>query len=585
MKNLFTFLLLLITTTSIAQFGNASYTNVTAKNKLTVGGKSVTSISDDSSLVGNSHVALVTEYAVKNFLQNHIAALSISTSHTFVVASQAAMLALAAGVGDVAIRTDDTTTYILQSLPASTLGNWVPLLSPTSPVLSWNGRVGDIIPQVGDYAFSDLSVHPTTLAGYGITDAFTVGIANTLYEPLFGHNTAFNKNYGTASGTTAEGNDSRILNGQIAFGWGNHASAGYYKASNFVANTDYLSPIVTTPGTFTKLTLNAFGQITGGVAATTSDIAEGSNQYFTLPRARTSISLTTLGSGAATYNSGTGILNIPIVSGGGGGSVVDFIANNLSGFFTTSVATSTSTPTISFTIVNAGAHVFWGNNTGSTGAPSYVQINKADVNGIGNIDNTSDANKPISTAAQNAFNLKADQTSISNINNTSDANKPISTATANALALKATIQALTDSCAALRLKLGQKVDTSYRDTTALGQGLKMNLAANPKMLYLLANDPGNINAQVGTTYTLLASDGGKVITMNNAAAITLTIPASLGAGFNCTIIQMGAGQVTFAASGTVLRQADNLTKTAKQYAKVTLIAVAANTFVLDGKML
>lgn len=34
---------------------------------------------------------------------------------------------------------------------------------------------------------------------------------------------AFNKNFGTTAGTVAEGNDSRILNGQTAFGWGNHS--------------------------------------------------------------------------------------------------------------------------------------------------------------------------------------------------------------------------------------------------------------------------------------------------------------------------------------------------------------------------
>ncbi|AXQ66568.1 MAG: chaperone of endosialidase [Caudoviricetes sp.] len=42
-------------------------------------------------------------------------------------------------------------------------------------------------------------------------------------EPSFSKNTAFNKNFGTTVGTVAEGNDSRILNGQTAFGWGNHA--------------------------------------------------------------------------------------------------------------------------------------------------------------------------------------------------------------------------------------------------------------------------------------------------------------------------------------------------------------------------
>lgn len=39
-------------------------------------------------------------------------------------------------------------------------------------------------------------------------------------ENSFTKNTAFNKNFGTTSGTVAQGNDSRILNGQTAFGWG-----------------------------------------------------------------------------------------------------------------------------------------------------------------------------------------------------------------------------------------------------------------------------------------------------------------------------------------------------------------------------
>ena len=43
-------------------------------------------------------------------------------------------------------------------------------------------------------------------------------------------NTAFNKNFGTTVGTVVEGNDSRILNGQTAFSWGNHA--GLYPTYN-----------------------------------------------------------------------------------------------------------------------------------------------------------------------------------------------------------------------------------------------------------------------------------------------------------------------------------------------------------------
>ena len=47
-------------------------------------------------------------------------------------------------------------------------------------------------------------------------------------------NTAFNKNFGIATDTVAMGNDSRIINGQTAFNWGNHAAAGYQQSSNAV---------------------------------------------------------------------------------------------------------------------------------------------------------------------------------------------------------------------------------------------------------------------------------------------------------------------------------------------------------------
>jgi hypothetical protein len=48
---------------------------------------------------------------------------------TYTVSSQAAMLALGANVGDFAVRTDISATFILSALPASTLANWTQLLS------------------------------------------------------------------------------------------------------------------------------------------------------------------------------------------------------------------------------------------------------------------------------------------------------------------------------------------------------------------------------------------------------------------------------------------------------------------------
>jgi hypothetical protein len=91
-----------------------------------------------------------------------------------------------------------------------------------------------------------------------------------------------------------------------------------------------------------------------------------------------------------------------------------------------------------------------------------------------------------------------------------------------------------------------------------------------------------INAQTGTSYSLQTSDNGKLVTLNNASAITLTVPASLGAGFNCQILQLGAGQVTISASGTTVHNASSHTKLTGQYSSASLVAYDANTFLFQG---
>ena len=93
----------------------------------------------------------------------------------------------------------------------------------------------------------------------------------------------------------------------------------------------------------------------------------------------------------------------------------------------------------------------------------------------------------------------------------------------------------------------------------------------------------NLNDQTGTTYTLTSSDNGKVVTLNNANAITLTIAASLGDGFNCLIVQKGAGQVTLsAAAGVTVANRSSETKTAGQYATVSVINIGSDTYILSG---
>ena len=91
-----------------------------------------------------------------------------------------------------------------------------------------------------------------------------------------------------------------------------------------------------------------------------------------------------------------------------------------------------------------------------------------------------------------------------------------------------------------------------------------------------------LNDQTGTAYTLLAGDNGKVVVLNNGSAVTVTVPSGLGAGFNCSFVQKGAGQVSFSASGTTINNRQSHTKINAQYGVASLVAYADNVFVLAG---
>lgn len=70
---------------------------------------------------------------------------AVAITETYVVDSQSAMLALNAQVGDVAIRTDVSKSFILQAIPATTAANWKELLTPDCKVISVNGKQGAVV--------------------------------------------------------------------------------------------------------------------------------------------------------------------------------------------------------------------------------------------------------------------------------------------------------------------------------------------------------------------------------------------------------------------------------------------------------
>ena len=196
---------------------------------------------------------------------------------------------------------------------------------------------------------------------------------------------------------------------------------------------------------------------------------------------------------------------------------------------------------------------------GKTGA---VTLAKADV-GLGDVDNTSDAAKPISTATQNALNGKANTShshavaDVTGLQTTLDGKAPLAS------------PALTGTPTAPSA-------AAYADST--------QIATTAQVHDTVTTVPEN--AQTGTSYTLVLADAGKLVTLNNAAAITLAIPANasvaLPLGTRIDLLQYGAGQVTVGGAGVTIRSSGSRLKLSGQYAGATLWKKGTDEWVLIG---
>jgi hypothetical protein len=95
-----------------------------------------------------------------------------------------------------------------------------------------------------------------------------------------------------------------------------------------------------------------------------------------------------------------------------------------------------------------------------------------------------------------------------------------------------------------------------------------------------------INAQ-SASYTLVLTDAGKLVSVSNASANTLTVPPNSSVAFpvgtTLLVKQAGAGQTTVAAgSGVTVNSRGTALKLAGQYAYATLVKVATDTWDLTG---
>jgi hypothetical protein len=371
--------------------------------------------------------------------------------------------------------------------------------------------------------------------------------------------------------------------------------------------------------------------------ASTTNITEGTNLYFTDERAQDAVG-NSLGSGLS-YNDATGaisvntttiqarVTNVSDTEIGYLDGVTSAIQTQLDAKLASSTASSTYAPL-----------------AGPTFTGTVSGITKSMV-GLGNVDNTTDAGKPVSTAQQTALDLKANlsgptftgtvvlpsttsignvsatelgyvdgvtsaiqtqldaklasstaastyapiagptftgtvsgitksMVGLGNVDNTTDAGKPVSTAQQTALDLKANLAGptFTGTVAAPTASVGD--DSTKVATTAYVQGENL-------IQYI---------PLPGTTLTIAsATHKFDTIVCNSSSATTVSIPTDAAdnwpIGSYVNVRQMGTGQVTIAAvtSGTTSVVAtDSQFKTRVQYSEVVLEKTGVNTWLVSG---
>ncbi len=174
---------------------------------------------------------------------------------------------------------------------------------------------------------------------------------------------------------------------------------------------------------------------------------------------------------------------------------------------------------------------------------------------------------------------------LGNVDNTSDANKPVSTATVTAIAT-AKSEAIAEVTAVIDGAPGA-LNTLNELAAALGDDA--NFASTVTTSLAAKVDSYTPITQKTASYTLSTLDHrDDLIEMGSGSALTLTIPLNSSiaypVGTSLDILQTGAGQVTIAGAAGVTVNATPGLKLRTQWSSATLFKRAENTWVVYGDL-
>ena len=232
-------------------------------------------------------------------------------------------------------------------------------------------------------------------------------------------------------------------------------------------------------------------------------------------------------------------------------------ANNAKSEAITAAATAADTKVSTHNSATTNVHGI--SDTSLLALKSEVAAVTATSLGLGNVTNTSDANKPVSTAQASAIATAKSEA--------------IADATAQVNAVIASAPAALNTLDELAAALGDDANYATTVTTALAGKVP---SATPI-------------SQKTASYTLSSiNEKDSMIEMNSASATTVTIPTDAAVAFpvgtSLDVLRVGAGAVDVAAAGGVTVNATPGLKLRAQWSSATLIKRAANTWVLVGDL-
>jgi hypothetical protein len=227
--------------------------------------------------------------------------------------------------------------------------------------------------------------------------------------------------------------------------------------------------------------------------------------------------------------------------------------------------------------------------------------------GLGNVDNTSDVNKPISSATQTALDLKAPinaptftgtvsgitkaMVGLGSVDNTADTAKPISTATQTALDLKLASATAASTYAPLASPALTGVPTAPTASAATNTTQVATTAYVRGEISALVNSATSTLDTLGEIATALGNDANLSTTLTNAIALkaptasptftgTVTIPAGASISGFATLASPALTGNPTAPTQTLGNDSTRVATTA--FVKAAIQDIASLNLVLDG---